>query len=123
MGHRPGGGVVRNRLPAVLLLLAWLLPLTVHASGVTDLTAAPSAVARAAAWQDDGGQAVHSPPLSQVRPATHEVSGTAGHAVLASGGPRPRPALRARTLPGDDRALPAPRLCAPPARAPPSTAL
>ncbi|HEX8007024.1 MAG TPA: hypothetical protein VF482_11415 [Trebonia sp.] len=118
---------MRTRLPAVLLLLAWLLPVTVHASGVSDLTAAPGAVARAVVWQadhqHDSGSAVHSVPLSKVRPAPHEVSGTAGHAVLASGGPRPRPAWHARALPGDDRALPASRRCAPPARAPPSTAL
>ncbi|MEO3857834.1 hypothetical protein [Acrocarpospora sp. B8E8] len=111
---------MRTRLPAVLLLLAWLLPVTAHASGVTGITATPSVVAWQADQQHPVGRAV---PLSQVRTALHEVPGTAWHAVLASGAPRWRAAWHACALPGDDRVLPVPRRCAPPARAPPSTAL
>ncbi|GAA1022451.1 hypothetical protein Aple_075560 [Acrocarpospora pleiomorpha] len=110
---------MRTRLPAVLLLVAWLLPVTLHASGVTGITATPSAVSWQAEQQQPVGRAL---PLAQVRTA-HEVPGTAWHAVLASGAPLLRAVWHDSSLPGDDRARPTPRRCAPPARAPPSTQL
>ncbi|GIH22835.1 hypothetical protein Aph01nite_11450 [Acrocarpospora phusangensis] len=111
---------MRTRLPAVLLLLAWLLPVTAHASGVAGHGVTPNAVV----WQADQQHQVGRPlPLPHVRADAPEISGTPWHAVLTSNAPGRRFARHSLALPGDDQTLPALRRYAPPARAPPSTPL
>ncbi|GAA0384777.1 hypothetical protein Acor_47910 [Acrocarpospora corrugata] len=139
---------MRTRLPALLLLLTWLLPGIAHGPRATATTqpgiTAPTRLATAStastrprpnartfganqatpAWHAHGhdaqSTATRLAQLVQGRSGAHEGFGAA---VLGFGGSRPPGSWHVGMAPGDGSAPSDCRRCAPPARAPPSATL